>query len=293
MKKIYFFVLICFLLFSSQSAPVQVIPAEESAPEKGIELRYPVILVHGIARNDRINSYPWGRIPVILREHGVEVYSGNTDSWGDIVSNAELLKGTVDSILENTNHERVNIIAHSKGGIDSRYLIWAYDYGDKVASLTTISTPHNGAEIADFFFNSRVIHTRSARRGLQDIGRMFGDVNPDIYSVNQNLTTENMGEFNANVIKDRRVYYQSFYSVMDDLSDDPVYSLSYAHIKSISGENDGLVSAKSASWGESPVRIPISLSHKQIIDQGIRKFPGMEIPDIYLDIVRKLGSMGF
>ena len=59
-----------------------------------------------------------------------------------------------------------------------------------MASLITISTPHGGAEIADLVFNSKVIHSESVRRMLQDISRFFTDTNPDIYSVNRDLTTD-------------------------------------------------------------------------------------------------------
>ena len=281
MKKLLFFAVICSFLFPS-------------TPLSASELKYPVVLVHGIARNDRgrfVES--WGRIPQVLRENGIEVFFGNTDAWGDIGSNAELLKATIDSILENTGHERVNIIAHSKGGLDSRYLIWRHDFGDRVASLTTISTPHGGSEIADFIYRSRLIHSEQARRGLLSLGRIFGDVNPDIFNVNQNLTTRNMREFNENVTKDPRVFYQVFYSVMDDPMEDPVYSFSHTFLRNVSGENDGLVSARSAGWGNNPVRLPMSLSHRQMTDQETDEFPDNLISDIYLDIVRELARMGF
>ena len=294
MKKVVLIAVICFFLFSSESNHLHTILQSGIATDEKIELKYPIVLVHGIARNDKGRHFqPWGRIPRVLRENGIEVYFGNTDAWGNIISNAELLKATIDSILENTKHERVNIIAHSKGGIDSRYLIWKYDYGDKVASLTTVSTPHGGAEIADFFFNSSIIHTESARKQLRAAGRAFGDVHPDMYSVNQNLTTENMGVFNKIVTRDARVYYQVIYSVMNDPADDPIFFFSYTHIKNISGENDGLVSEKSARWGSNPIKLAASISHDQIIDQGREKFPGMEIPIIYLEIIRDLAGKGF
>lgn len=294
MKKLVLIVIVCFILFSSEAVFVRTFPSGQFEQFDKIELKYPVVLVHGIASTDRSRNFqPWGRISEVLQHHGIEVYYGNTDAWGDILTNAEILRNTVDSILENTDHEKVNIIAHSKGGIDARYFIWKFGYGDRVASLTTMATPHGGAEIADYFFNSRIIHTRTVRRGFQTVGRMFGDVNPDMYSVNQNLTTENMREFNANIPKDPNVFYQSIYSVLHDPSDDAVYTLSHAHIKNISGDNDGLVSEVSASWGYNPIRLPLSLSHRQIVDQSIRKYPGMEIPNIYLQIVYELGKRGF
>ena len=293
MKKTVFFAVICFF-FVSEYAPAQITPEAGAALNGKIKTKYPVVLVHVIARNDRNRLMrPWGRIPDVLEKNGIEIYYGNTDAWGSILSNAELLKETIDSILEETNYEKVNIIAHSKGGIDSRYCIWRYDYGDKVASLTTISTPHYGAEIADLIFNTKIIHTNPIKRRLQLIGRLFGDVKPDMYNVNYELTTDNMSEFNATVTMDSRVYYQSIYSTIHDPSDDPQFSRSYAHIKNVSGDNDGLVSEKSASWGYNIIKIPDNISHEQIIDHGRKKIPEMIIPNIYLEIVIGLGRLGF
>jgi len=56
-------------------------------------LKYPIILVHGIIAHDRPTFFKyWGRIPKTLQETGTRVFFGNTDSWGDIKSNAENLK---------------------------------------------------------------------------------------------------------------------------------------------------------------------------------------------------------
>ncbi len=112
-----------------------------------LQLKYPIVLVHGIIAHDRpsFNKF-WGRIPQTLRETGTKVFFGNTDAWGDIKSNAKILKTSIDKILDETKSEKVNIIAHSKGGLDSRYFIWKYNYGDKIASLTTISTPHHARD---------------------------------------------------------------------------------------------------------------------------------------------------
>ena len=294
MQKTVFFTIICFF-FISVNVPALYIPDAGFESNKEIDIKYPVVLVHGIGRNDSKtkNMQPWGRIPEVLNEYGIKVFFGNTDAWGNILSNAEILKTTIDTVLEQTGCEKVNIIAHSKGGIDSRYCIWKYNYGNKVASLTMVSTPHQGSEIADLFFNTKIIHTKPIKKRLQVIGKLFGDSNPDMYHVNYELTTENMMEFNANVIKDNRVYYQSVYSVMNDPADDPLFSHSYIHIKNISGENDGLVSEKSANWGSNAVKIPVSISHEQIIDHGGKKRADVEVPNIYLGIVMELSEKGF
>jgi triacylglycerol esterase/lipase EstA (alpha/beta hydrolase family) len=256
--------------------------------------KYPVILVDGIVAHDRggiINF--WGRIPDELKEKGVKVFFGNTDAWGNYESNANILKETIDKILDETKSEKVNIIAHSKGGLDTRYLIWYHDYGDKVASLTTIATPHHGAEIADLIYRQDIVHTNFVKKILQTFGRLYGDTNPDLFNVNYQLTTEKMKEFNETVNMDDRVYYQSFYTTMRNPFDDVMFFDSYRYIKKIHGDNDGTVSVWSAQWGNNIRRIEGGISHAEIIDYKMIKISGIYIPDIYIDIVNELSEMGF
>ena len=50
----------------------------------------------------------------------------------------------------------IHIIAHSMGGLDSRYLIADNpDIAARIASLTTVSTPHHGSPIADLLAGGR------------------------------------------------------------------------------------------------------------------------------------------
>ena len=99
---------------------------------KKVKLKYPIILVHGIGAKD--SGLFWGRIPKKLENLGLKVFLGDTDSWGSIENNANFLKSTVDRVLVECKCDKVNIIAHSKGGIDSRYLISSLNYGERVAS---------------------------------------------------------------------------------------------------------------------------------------------------------------
>jgi triacylglycerol lipase len=259
-----------------------------------VPLKYPVVLVHGIMAYDRDGFiHFWGRIPATLEAHGVKVFFGNTDAWGSIESNAEILKMTIDNILHETGSEKVNIIAHSKGGVDSRYLIWKYDYGDKVASLTTIATPHHGAEIADVLYGQEIIHTKIAKEAFSIFGELYGDKNPDLLNVGYELTTKKMKEFNDEVIMDPRVYYQSLYTTMRNRMDDFMFFYSYQFIKAISGNNDGIVSEHSARWGGNVRKINGGISHAEIVDIKKRAVAGIEIPEIYLTIVNELSAKGF
>ena len=257
-------------------------------------LKYPVVFVHGVHAHDRTSKVKfWGRIPEILSGMGLKIFLGNTDAWGDYESNALTLKKTIENVLLETQKERVNIISHSKGGIDSRYLIWKYDFGDKIASLTTICTPHHGSEIADLLYNQKITHTRFTKKVLAIFGKLYGDNNPNLYNVNYQLTTAKMKEFNEKVIADDRVFYQSLYVTMNNAFDDVVFSHTYLYLKKVRGKSDGVVSEYSTKWGKNIAKIEGGISHAEILDVKQKKISGINIPDIYVKIVNELSSDGF
>jgi triacylglycerol lipase len=262
--------------------------------EKIISLKYPVVLVHGIYAHDRgrINKF-WGRIPKELEKNGIKVKKKKKNAWGDYESNAKMLHTTIEKILQETKNEKVNIIAHSKGGLDARYFIWKYDYGDRVASLTTISTPHHGAELADLIYKKKIIHSKIAKKALVVFGKLFGDTNPDLYTVNYQLTTDYMKKFNEDICMDERVYYQSIYTIMKDSFDDLMFFYIHRYIEKINGDNDGVVSEYSAKWGSNIIKIEGGISHAEIIDHKKKEISGINIPDIYIKIVSELSEKGF
>ena len=267
-----------------------------AAPDsnESVQLKYPIVLVHGIGAQDRDSLLAsWSEIPELLRHYGAEVFFGNTDAWGSYESNAAILKNTIEKILEETGHERVNIIAHSKGGIDSRYLIWRHDFGGRVASLTTISTPHHGAELADLIADQDVIYTSIGRQAVEMFGQLYGDQNPDLFTVLHGLTTENMRKFNEKVYKDDRVFYQSLFTVMNRGLDDLTFYYTFLYIKGVAGPNDGVVSEWSASWGYNPRKIAEGFSHRQIINSGTQNAAGINVSSLYVELIRELAAKGF
>jgi triacylglycerol lipase len=285
--------LICLaiMLFIVSCATIKSVNAKNG---ENIALNYPVVLVHGIAVSDRTNNVKiWGRISKVLADRDVQVFYGNTDAWGSYESNAFMLKKTIEKILSETGKEKVNIIAHSKGGIDSRYLIWKHDFGDKVASLTTICTPHHGAEIADLVYTQEMVHTKMSLRALALYDKLSNDTNPNIYQVNYQLTTMYMKEFNEKIIMDNKVYCQSLYTTMDNAYHDRIFLYTYQYIKKIMGNNDGIVSESSAQWGDNIAKIEGRISHAEILDIKKRKISGKDIPGIYIGIVKGLSEKGF
>ena len=110
--------------------------------------KYPIILVHGLAIKQLKFMNAFGKIENVLIEEGHDVYVADIDGFGTIETNAEQLKNYVTQVLEKTDAQKVNIIAHSKGGLDTKYMITMLGMEDKIASLTTLCTPHKGSIIA-------------------------------------------------------------------------------------------------------------------------------------------------
>lgn len=110
--------------------------------------RYPILLVHGIFFRDwQLINY-WGRIPKELTRNGAVLYYGEQQSSAAVAESAAELRDQIQKIIAETGCGKVNIIAHSKGGLDSRYAISHLGMDRYVASLTTINTPHRGCVFA-------------------------------------------------------------------------------------------------------------------------------------------------
>ncbi|NLK88018.1 MAG: triacylglycerol lipase, partial [Clostridiaceae bacterium] len=80
--------------------------------------RYPLLLVHGVFfRDSRFFNY-WGRIPSELKKNGAVIFYGQQQSAASVKACGEELAERIKSIVDDTGCEKVNIIAHSKGGLD-------------------------------------------------------------------------------------------------------------------------------------------------------------------------------
>ena len=72
-------------------------------------------------------------------------------------------KAVAQQIAEKFGGREVNLVGHSMGGIDGRYLVTHIQpEGFTIRSLTTIATPHCGSPFADYLLVSQAVH-RSAR----------------------------------------------------------------------------------------------------------------------------------
>ena len=267
------------------------------------ELKYPVLFIHGMGFRDYRHICYWGRIPKTLEQMGCTVFFGNQDSNADIETNALYIAQRIDQIIKETGAEKVNIIAHSKGGLDSRYAISILGAGDKVASLTTISTPHHGSKTLD-----RLI---KIPKSLLKFGcffadcwfRILGDKKPSTYNVIHSLTTSAASEFNIRVCDFEGIYYQSYAFVMKKPSSDIFLLFTNVVVSKIEGENDGLLAPDAVKWGNFKGVFrgvgKRGISHCDEVD--MRRMPfskktgnGVsDIIDVYKDIVIDLQNRGF
>ena len=122
---------------------------EKRKGEQVCRTRYPLLLVHGVFFRDFEHLNYWGRIPEELKKNGAEIYYGEHNSASPVTGSARELEKRILDIVRETGCGKVNIIAHSKGGLDARAAIALTEAGAHVASLTTINTPHSGGESAD------------------------------------------------------------------------------------------------------------------------------------------------
>ncbi len=211
--------------------------------------RYPILLLHGMGFHDTSPQHLyWGRIPRMLRQHGASVFFGNQDGNATIEFNARLLVPVIKRILRQTGAEKLNIIAHSKGGAEARYLISTLGMGNLIASVTTIATPHNGSVTIDCLLRYFDLPIRMGSTVMDGIRLCCGDFNPQTYRVIRQLSTEYMCGFNERNPDHPDVFYQSYAFVMKHPLSDPFLSIPNAIVSCFEGRNDGLVSPQNARW---------------------------------------------
>ena len=142
--------------------------------------KYPIVLVHGIAAKQLRILNAFGKIGNKLEEAGNAVFIADTDGFGRIETNAEQLRDYIERVLSETGAEKVNIIAHSKGGLDSKYMITELGMEDKVASLTTLCTPHKGSIIASWIWDLPRFMKKTLAFFIDNFYKLFlGDKKPD------------------------------------------------------------------------------------------------------------------
>jgi triacylglycerol lipase len=266
--------------------------------EQNVKLQYPVLLVHGSGFRDKFFGINyWGRIPKKMEKHGIKVYYGGTDSWGSIEDNAKILKTNIENIIKENNIEKINIIAHSRGGLEARYLISSLNLSSSIASLTTISTPHKGVKAMNIALYIPYFIYKFGAFFINIWAKIIGDKNPDFYKSSRQLSEKECTEFNKTNADNNAVYYQSYAAKMKYFFSDIFYIFLNLFLGITDGENDGLCPVYSAKWGNFKGIITaggvFGISHSGIIDAYRIKYKGIEIPEFYISILEELSRNGY
>lgn len=260
--------------------------------------RYPILMVHGVFfRDSRFFNY-WGRIPEELERNGASIFYGNHSSAASIADCAAELAARIDAVLAETNAEKVNIIAHSKGGLDCSYAIARLGIGDRVASLTTINTPHKGCLFADHLLTTIDPAVKNSVAAAYNAAlKKFGDPDPDFLAAVQNLTDGFCRQLDAQMPAPDGIFCQSVGSVMPKAASGQFpLNLAYHLVRHFDGENDGLVSENSFPWGEKYTLLRPAgkrgISHGDMIDLNRENIKGFDVREFYVDLVSDLKTRG-
>lgn len=259
--------------------------------------RYPLLLVHGVFFRDRENFNYWGRIPEELEKNGGRVFYGEHQSAASVGNSAAELADRIRRITEQTGCGKVNIIAHSKGGLDCRYAIANLGVGPMVASLTTVNTPHRGCMFADYLLNkipaeikNKVAETYNA------VMRRMGDENPDFLAAVEDLTASACRDFDALPMPEG-IFCQSIGSVMERAQKGQFpLNFSYHLVKYFDGPNDGLVAESSFRWGQAYTLVTTrgkrGISHGDMIDLNRENLSDFDVREFYVQLTAQLKKRG-
>ncbi len=219
----------------------------------------PIVLAHGIARFDilleihrkkfNLSKNPlsdefqyFKNIKTHLESQDFKpVFHTNQDFAGSVDKRARQLRNKINQIISETGAGKVHIIAHSMGGLDARRMIVDLEMADKVASLTTIGTPHLGTILADHVISKGGVFL------IEILGKV---VKLDLDGF-KDLTITACEQFNRRAEKHEatnEVFYQTYSSFEEfDQMFMPLIP-SWVFIRNVEGRNDGLVPFTSQQW---------------------------------------------
>jgi len=238
-----------------------------------------VVLAHGLFGFDELGvgtlrqAY-WKGIRAALEQDGCKVLVPVVPPCGSIADRAAALSRALSLVDE----KRLNVLAHSMGGLDARFAVARLGLGARVAALVTVGTPHRGSPLAD-------LSTDLLRR--LGVERVLGAAGVPLDAFHD-LATARMERFNEEVPDARGVAYASVVGVVHrKRRTNPLLLPGYLWMRPRWGPNDGMVPASSQRWGE--VLAEVEADHWAQTGWS-RHF---EAADFWVRLVRELRAMGF
>lgn len=181
-------------------------------PARGKGPPYPIILVHGFFGFESIGPFTYfHNVKGALEKDGHDVHIAVLDPFNSSYVRGPQLATFVDEVLAQTGAAKVNMIAHSQGGLDARYV--ASLAPQKVGAIFTVATPHLGDELADIMLGRLPGFSKDLLKAFAAaLGRPFyGDIaqDTDLKASMEFLATDSVKAFNAKHPDQPQVRYYS------------------------------------------------------------------------------------
>jgi triacylglycerol lipase len=249
-------------------------------------LKHPVVLIHGLGARSSFGpfDYFYG-LPPRLREAGTRVFIAELPVFDSIARRAQALIEQIER--EFPEGEKVNLVGHSLGGLDARYLARTLA-PSRVASVTGIGTPNHGTGIADLVFK----HVPGP--AFDAANRLMGALGWTLDAFREIAPEPMRGEFGARLAPAPGVGYFSATSAIPRgfmLYSLPTFWIPHSLLKRLEGENDGFVSENSARFGEHIVTA--RGDHYAQIGHFLGRTRGLDYLDFYGRIFGRLAREGF
>lgn len=261
-----------------------------------VHLNHPILLCHGYgAIASLVKPSPLYDVALLLRSHNVLTYAPNIVPYAKIETRAKSWVKVINELTEQIPGGKVNIIAHSMGGLDIRYALSKLDIAGQVASLTTISTPHHGTSLAELTLKT----PEAIRDKLADFLDWMGDriyphTKSDSVASASQLTRQYITKiFNPQTPDISEVPYYSYSAAVGKGTSQPIRVITRyqnKHIFEQEGLNDGMVSVESSKWGEHIETS--SLSHLEQMNMRIKDDRKILFEEFWLNVIKMLETKG-
>jgi len=271
------------LAFPGPGGVVPTLPLEGVVPHPGPVERgapLPVVLVHGLFGFDRI-GVPGARFDYFrgiakhLESLGCEAHAVRLPAAASVPERARELVAAIEALP----HPRIDLIAHSLGGLDARYALTHLGLASRVRSLVTVGTPHRGTPLADLAIKGPL---GWARRIVRAMGMPMEAI--------EWLGTEALAKFNAQVLDVPGVRYACVVGGMhrSDSAVPLALAAAHAYLRRVAGPNDGLVPIASQYWGETLAEI--EADHFAQIGWRVAVRHTFDAAGLYAFVIARLGD---
>lgn len=261
-----------------------------------VTLKYPVLLCHGYGAITALSKpSPLYDAAMMMRTHNVLAFAPNIVPYAQIETRAESWGILIRQLLNELQCPKLNIVAHSMGGLDIRYAISKLNTASAIESLTTVSTPHHGTSLAELVLGAPQTIRNKIAGFLDWMGDyVYPDTKNDSTASVRQLTREYVtSQFNPSVPDVDEVSYYSYSAAVGKGTDEPIqvlarYQNNYIH--QAEGLNDGMVSVQSAKWG-THIKTG-NISHLEQLNFSTRDDRKPLFKAFWLDVIKMLQTNG-